>query len=246
MQCLILAGGRGTRMKPFTDRLPKTLIPVNGIPFAHYQLDWLSRHGVERVIYSIGHMADKIRDFVGDGSRWRLDITCVDEGEKLLGTAGAIRLAIDQGLMADGFFVIYGDSYLPVELAPVWQASKKGAVPLMTVYRNDGRWDESNVIFENGRVVLYEKGRKDAAAIGMRHIDYGLSVLTREAIVAAIGGGETADLALVFNRLSRAGGLLGREVGERFYEVGSPQGLVDLQAHLSSPERGREGSRSPG
>ncbi len=242
MQCLILAGGLGTRMKAFTGRLPKALIPVNGIPFAHYQLDWLSRHGVGRVIYSIGHMAGKIRDFVGDGSSWRLHITCVDEGETLLGTAGTIRLAIDKGLMDEGFFVLYGDSYLPVELAPIWEASNFGAAPLMSVYRNDGRWDKSNVIFDGSRVVLYEKGRKDAAAIGMRHIDYGLSVLTRQAIVAATGGGEPAGLAPLFNRLSRAGGLLGYEVTERFYEVGSLQGLADLQDHLSALALGREGS----
>ena len=235
MQCLILAGGLGTRMKPMTDRLPKSLIPVAGQPFAHYQLDWLARQGVRRVVFSLGHLGDMIRHFVGNGGRWGLEITCVDEGDRPRGTAGAVRLAIDSGVMDEGFFVLYGDSYLPIELAPVWRASDLGRHPLMTVYRNDGRWDESNVVYRDGRVDFYEKG-PDAAALGPHHIDYGLSVLTRGAVVEQVPAGATADLGQVFQRLSQDGELLGFEVFERFYEIGSAQGLVDFEAYLAARE----------
>ena len=216
-----------------TERLPKALIAVAGQPFAHYQLDWLAGQGVRRVVYSLGHLGHLIRDFVGDGRDWGLEITCVDEGNDLLGTAGAIRLAIDKGVMDEGFFVLYGDSFLPIALAPVWRASHWGAHPLMTVYRNDGRWGESNVIYRDGRVALYEKGRR-AAALGMRHIDYGLTVLTRGAVVERVPAEATADLGAVFNRLSRDGGLLGYEVFERFYEIGSAEGLAALEDFLAA------------
>ena len=223
-----------------TDRLPKALIPVAGQPFAHYQLDWLARQGVRRVVFSLGHLGDMIRNFVGDGGFWGLEITYVDEGDRPRGTAGAVRLAIDAGVMEDGFFVLYGDSYLPIELAPVWRASDLGRRPLMTVYRNDGRWDESNVMFQDGRVELYEKGRTDAAALGMRYIDYGLSVLNQGVVVEQVPGGATADLGQVFRRLSRDGELVGFEVFERFHEIGSARGLADLEAYLAAHPAGRE------
>ena len=232
MQCLILAGGRGERMKPLTDHCPKALIAVNGVPFAHHQLDWLARQGVGRVVYCLGHLASRVRDYVGDGGAWGLDIACVEDGEPLLGTAGAIRRVLDSGRISGGFFVLYGDSYVSVDLASVWAASGAGSRPTLCVYPNDGRWDSSNVIFEDGRVMLYEKGRGDAAAIGMRHIDVGLSVMNSDVITCEVPAGLTSDLADVYYRLSRTGRLRGFEAAERFYEIGSAQGLAELKSHL--------------
>lgn len=242
MQCLILAGGRGERMKPLTDRCPKALIEVNGVPFAHHQLDWLARQGVGRVVYSIGYLGSQIRDYVGGGGAWGLDIACVEDGRPLLGTAGAIRRALDAGLISGGFFVLYGDSYVAVDLASVWAASDGGSMPTLCVFPNDGRWDASNVIFDDGLVTLYEKGRADARHIGMRHIDAGLSVLSGDVITGEVPAGEPCDLADVFHRLSRAGRLMGYEAAERFYEIGSPSGLAELEARLSDAKGG--GSRT--
>ena len=232
MQCLILAGGKGLRMKPLTDHCPKALIELNGAPFAHHQLDWLSRQGVGRVVYCIGHQASQVRDYVGDGGAWGLDIACVEDGEPLLGTAGAIRRALDRGHISGGFFVLYGDSYVSVDLASVWAASGGGTMPTLCVFPNDGRWDASNVVFEDGRVTLYDKGRGDAAAIGMRYIDIGLSVLNADVISGEVPAAAACDLAHVYHRLSRAGRLRGFEAAERFYEIGSPAGLAELEAHL--------------
>src|SRR3990167_194217 len=116
MQCLILAGGPGTRMRPMTERLPKSLIPVNGVPFAHYQLDRLAQQGVRKAVFAVGYLGDMIRDFVGDGGRWGLEVAWVDEGKRLRGTAGAIRFAVDEGVMDDEFMVLYGDSYPLIKL----------------------------------------------------------------------------------------------------------------------------------
>lgn len=234
MQCVILAGGLGTRLRGIAPDIPKTLIEVSGRPFAAHQLSWLAAQGVREVVYAIGHLGDQVRAFVGDGARWGLSVTYVEDGVAPKGTAGAIRGALDAGLLGRGFLVLYGDSYLPIEIEPVWRASSHGAVPLMTVFRNDGRWDSSNVRFEDGRIVLYEKGRPDAAAMGMRHIDYGLSVLTRDVIEEVVLPGAVADLSGVLHRLSVEGRLTGLEVSTRFYEIGSPQGLADLESHLSA------------
>jgi NDP-sugar pyrophosphorylase family protein len=221
-------------MRPATSRLPKALIPVNGRPFAEYQLEWLARNGVGRVVYCLGYLGGMIMDHVGDGGRWGLGVTYSDEADDLRGTAGAIRLALDAGLLDDGFFVLYADSFLPIDPAPVWEASGRGSKPLMTVYRNRELYDRSNVVFAEGRVQLYEKGRTDAANIGMEHIDYGLSVLTGETVREWVPPGGHHSLADLFHQLSGAGGLAGHEIFHRFYEIGSPQGLRDLEAFLAA------------
>jgi len=234
MQCLILAGGLGTRMQSVAPDLPKTLVPVAGRPFADHQLSWLRAEGVRRVIYAIGHHGEAVRAYAGDGRQWGLEIAYSDEGDARLGTAGAVHLAVHEGLLDGGFFVLYGDSYLRVDLSDVWAASGAGAWPLMTVFRNQGRWDSSNAKITDGMVILYEKGRVDTQALGMDHIDYGLSVLNRNVIGDNIGSGEPADLAHLFHRLSVDGQLRAFEATQRFYEIGSPQGLADLEAHLSA------------
>lgn len=232
MQCIILTGGLGTRLYPLTHQVPKTLVEVAGRPFADYQLSWLAKQGVRDVVYAIGHLGKMIRDFVGDGSRWGLSVTYADEGERLRGTAGALRLAVDLDLAAPTFLVLYGDSYLPIDIPPVWKAAIQSCLPVMTVFRNDGRWDSSNVVFSEGRVQLYEKGRSDAAKIGMRHIDYGLSVLQRPLIEEFVPSGQVMDLSTIFHRLSIDGRLLGFEVIQRFYEIGTHQGLAELDTFL--------------
>jgi NDP-sugar pyrophosphorylase family protein len=234
LQCVVLAGGLGTRMRPATDAMPKALIPVLGRAFADWQLELLAAQGVERVAYSIGYRGDMLRAHVGDGSRFGLKVSWVDEGTTLLGTAGALRRALDEGALDEVFFVLNGDSYLQIAMAEVERAWRDSAQPaLMTVLRNEGRWDASNAIYSDGRVVLYDKSLP-AEQPEMLWIDYGLSVLTRDVIARRIEAGSVADLADVMRDLSREGLLAGFEVHQRFYEAGSPAGLRDLEAYLSN------------
>jgi NDP-sugar pyrophosphorylase family protein len=226
MQCVILAGGLGTRMRPLTETCPKTLLPVSGRPFAWHQLHWLAAQGIDEVVYSIGHHGEMIRRYWSDEPSPIPSIRYVDEGEQLRGTAGALRLAHEQGALADSFFVIYGDSFLPVDFAPIWRAFQTGREPaLMTVLRNDGRWDSSNVIYQPGHVVLYDK----SGVPGMKYIDYGLSSFHRD----LFDDDTPSDLAALFHRLSLTGSLAGFEVHQRFYEIGSPAGLRDLEQYLA-------------
>jgi NDP-sugar pyrophosphorylase family protein len=230
LPCVILAGGRGTRMRPFTDEMPKALIPVNGRPFAHLQLELLASQGVTEVVYSIGYRGDLIREAVGDGGAFGVRVTYVDEGSELRGTGGAVRLCLDAGALPPAFMVLYGDSYLPIALAPVAAAfAASGKPALMTVLRNEGRWDRSNVIFEGGRLELYDKRLQDPR---MLYIDYGLTVLTRE-VVGRLPAAQVSDLADFYRELTLTGQMAGFEVTQRFYEVGSPEGLSDLEHRLA-------------
>jgi len=231
LQCVILAGGEGTRMRPATNDLPKTMLSVGGKPFAHHQLSLLAQCGVERVLYSTGHKGQLIRDFVRNGRAWNLNVDWVEDGPTLRGTGGALRAAMDAGALEEEFLVLYGDSYLPIEMVPVEESFRRSGLPaLMTVFHNRGQWDVSNVLLCGQRVELYDKLRRDARSASMEHIDYGLSVLTRDVIRQRIGAGERADLADVFHALSLEGQLAGHLATERFYEIGSAAGLAEFDA----------------
>jgi len=237
VQCVILAGGLGTRMAKLAGDLPKALIPVGGVPFAAHQLDRLVQEGVTEVVYSIGYRGELIRDFVGDGSRWGLRVEYLEDGPTLLGTAGALRKGLDERLLRPSFLVIYGDSYLPIEYAAVMRAWERSSMPaLITVYPNEDRWDRSNVVYEDGVARLYDK-RPEFRKPAMRHIEYGLSVLTTGVLAEEVAPGTIADLADLFRSLSVGGRLAALEVTQRFYEIGSPAGLEDLERRLSASRR---------
>lgn len=228
-ECVILAGGVASRLGTQAGDLPKTLVPVGGRPFADHQLTWLAEQGVGEVVYCIGYRGDQIRDYVGEGERWGLNVTYVDEGADLRGTGGALRLAYDDGVLAESYAVLYGDSYLDVDLPRVHEAFRASGQPaLMTVLRNERRWDKSNADFDGALVTRYSKTEG-----AFEWIDYGLSVLTRN-IASEIPNDEPADLAELYTRLSGERRLAGFEVTERFYEIGSPNGLAELERFLGS------------
>ncbi len=237
MQCVILAGGLGTRMLPRTETVPKSLLDVAGRPFVDHQLDWLAAHGVSSVVLCVGHLGHLVEAHVGDGGRFGIPVRYVNEGETLRGTAGALRLAAEQRVLQDAFLVTYGDSYLPVDFGAVAQAfERSGAPALMTIFRNEGRWDTSNVVFDErtGTVLLYDKRRELRPLEEFRHIDYGLSAFRLAAFEREVPPGQRHDLADVFRELSLRGMLAGLEVTQRFYEVGSPAGLAELEQLLGA------------
>jgi NDP-sugar pyrophosphorylase family protein len=235
MQAVVLAGGLGTRLGELGAATPKTLMEVGGRPFADHQLAWLGAEGVDEAVYCLGHLGAQVRDFVGDGSRWGLRVAYVEDGETLAGTAGALRRALDAGVLAPRFFVVYGDSHLTVSLADMDAAfAASGLDAMMAVFRNDGRYDTSNVVFEDGRLVRYDKARPREWADRMHHIDYGVSVLDRSVIADRVAPGAVADLAGVLRDLSVAGRLGGFEVHHRFYEIGTPASLAELDELLTT------------
>jgi len=220
----ILAGGLGTRLYPLTERLPKALVEINGEPFLAHQLRLLRARGIDRVVLCIGQHGERIRDYAGDGARFGLSIDYSPDGAVLLGTAGAVRKALP--LLGDAFFVVYGDSYLPCSYGDVAEAFRAAGQPgLMTVYRNEGRWDASNVEFTEGRIMAYDKKNRTER---MQYIDYGLGIFTR----AAFADAAYTDLADLYGDLLRRNELAAYEVKERFYEIGSFEGIAELSRHL--------------
>jgi NDP-sugar pyrophosphorylase family protein len=226
----ILAGGLATRLRPLTDTIPKVLLPVAGKPFLAHQLELLRQQGIKRVVLCVGHLGELIRCEYRDGHAFGLGIH-IDysfDGPVLLGTGGALRQALP--LLGEEFFVLYGDSYLPVAYAPIADFfEQSGKLGLMTVYRNEGRYDTSNVIFSDGRIIMYDKRQQMPE---MQHIDYGLS-LFRAAAFADWPANQPFDLADVMRRLVLRGQMAGYQVAERFYEIGSHTGLAELEARLA-------------
>jgi NDP-sugar pyrophosphorylase family protein len=232
LQCVVLAGGLGTRMLPLTATAPKAMLEVAGRPFVSHQLELLQSNGIRDVVFCIGTLGEMIRDYVGDGRRWNMDVRYSDDGERLLGTGGALRRAADGGLLREDFLVVYGDSYLPIEFGPVVDAfAVSGAPAMMTVLRNKGRWDTSNAACSDKWVTYYGKGAAPEN-VSLEWIDYGLGALRREVIETRVPAAETVDLADVYHRLSLEGLLAAYPVERRFYEVGSVEGLRELESFL--------------
>ncbi len=223
----VLAGGLAKRLRPLSESLPKAMIEVAGEPFIAHQLRLLRREGAAEVVLCLGHLGEQVEAFVGDGSRFGLEVRCAYDGERLLGTGGALRKALP--LLGPHFMILYGDSYLDLAYAPVEEAFvASGLDGLMTVYRNEGRWDASNVVFGEGRILFYSK---EAKRPDMHHIDYGLGLLKAE-VLQRYAEGQNFDLAEVYAALVEAGRLAGFEVRQRFYEIGSPAGLAETDAYL--------------
>src|SRR5579885_540812 len=225
----ILAGGLATRLRPLTETMPKALVPIRGEPFLAHQLRLLRRGGFERAVLCVGYLGERIRDFAGDGGKFGLRLEYSFDGPQLLGTAGALKRALPK--LGDQFFVLYGDSYLPCDYAAIarrfQQSGKQG---LMTVFRNDDQWDRSNVeLGPDGSIRVYDKRNRTAA---MKHIDYGLG-LFRAAAFDHVPGEEPADLAALYQQLLGEGQLAAYEVPERFYEVGSFEGIRELERRLA-------------
>lgn len=230
----ILAGGLGTRLGDAAGGLPKSLVEVGGRPFLFHQLELLRSHGAERVVICVGHRGELVEAAIGDGSAVGLDVQTVHDGPTLAGTAGAVRGAL--GHLGEEFLVLYGDTYLRLDYRAAQQARRSSGKPaLMTVLRNEGRWDRSNVVYEDGRVLRYDKRRADPE---MLYIDYGLAVLTPA--VFELAGDSGPDLAEAYTRLADQGELAGFEVMDRFYEIGTPDALKETGEFLSrlrTPER---------
>jgi NDP-sugar pyrophosphorylase family protein len=230
----ILAGGLATRLRPLTDRTPKSLLNVAGRPFIFHQLDMLRKQGIERVVLCVGYLGEQIRAAVSAVATPGLAVSYSFDGGELLGTGGALKQALP--LLGDEFFVLNGDSYLPCSLAAVQTAYRAAGRPaLMTVLRNDNQWDRSNVLFRNGRLLAYDKR---APRSDMSHIDFGLSVLS-SAVFTRYEHRSIIDLADVFRDLSQRGELAALEVSQRFHEIGSLQGLRETEEFLT---RGLDGA----
>ncbi len=226
---VILAGGLATRLRPITEKIPKALVEVGRQPFIYHQMRLLHSHGFQRIIISVWYRGEMIREYVGDGSQFGLNVGYVFDGERPLGTAGAIRMALN--LLGGPFFVLYGDSYLPCNYSNIQAYFDERKEPaLMTVYRNLGKWATSNVEMAAGQILSYDKKKSTPR---MEFIDYGLGLFQPE-VFAPRPENQPADLEEIYQELISNQSLLAYEVKQRFYEIGSFEGLCELNGLLAS------------
>jgi NDP-sugar pyrophosphorylase family protein len=225
----LLAGGLATRLGSAARDIPKALVEIAGRPFIDHQLALLQRNGLKRIVVCVGHLGQQIEAHLGDGADRGLEIRYAYDGDRLLGTAGALRRALPQ--LGEAFWVLYGDSYMDVDYRAILaEFERRGARALMTVIRNDDRWDRSNAVFRDGQLRAYDKRQQTPE---MHYIDYGIAVLTR-GVVERVPEGVPFDLADLYRELVSDGSMIGFEVHERFYEIGSAAGLEETRRRLTA------------
>ncbi len=226
---IILAGGLGTRMRPITDKIPKSLIEVAGEPFIVHQLRYLRAQKIRDVFICLGHLGDMVHRLIGDGKEFGLKVTySYDSADgTLLGTGGAIKKVVADQSRGDHFFILYGDSFLPIDFAEVKSAYVRSFKPvLMTVIKNENRWDSSNVRWKGGQL-QYDKLNPTS---DMKYIDYGLIVINRS--IFEHESRLVFDFSNKLRELSLENKVDGYEAMARFYEIGSEQGMIDADNYL--------------
>ena len=224
MQVVILVGGLATRLQSITEKIPKSMIRINEKPFLEYQIELLKKSGLVDILLCAGYLGSQIKDYFGDGKKFGVSLSYSEEKQELVGTGGALKKA--ENLLADEFFVMYGDSYLLLDYQEIagyfHNFHKRG---LMVVYKNYSRFDKSNVIIKDGIVKIYDK---EDSSPEMVYIDEGISILKKE-ILGDFPSEKAFALDEVFQRLIRAKELLAFQTKQRFYEIGSGQGLHDFK-----------------
>jgi NDP-sugar pyrophosphorylase family protein len=226
----LLAGGLATRLRPITEKIPKALVDIDGRPFIDHQLALLHRNGIRRVVMCLGYRGEMVEDHCGDGARYGMELKYSFDGEKLMGTGGALKRAAHL-LVDDVFWVMYGDSYMDIDYRAVLDFfDRSGAQGLMTVLANGNRWDKSNVVFKSGKLLKYDKRNTTAE---MDYIDYGVGILRRE-VLSEVAEDRPFDLAELYTRMVDHRRMVGYEVTNRFYEIGTPASLEEARQYLAT------------
>ena len=230
MQLVVLMGGLGTRLGDLTKAHPKSMMEVEGLPFFDYELFLLKRAGFNKLLFLTGYESDEIEEYYGDGSNAGVSISYCRDGEKLLGTGGAVRRAYD--VLEDEFMLIYGDSFMDIDYSETLyryeRAKMNGATCLMTVMKNAGRFDKSNCIVKDGKLVLYDK---ENITPEMDYIDYGISIYQKK-LFEDIPEGEAFDIARIQHEQSLKGNCAVHIVNNRFYEIGRPESLEEFRGYI--------------
>lgn len=228
MQIAILAGGLATRLRPLTEITPKSMVMIQGRPFLEYQLDFLRKNRVTSVVLCIGYLGEQIENYFGDGRKFGMNITYSYESKQLLGTAGALKKA--EKLLEDPFFTMYGDSYLSLDFADALSYFRsQNKLALMSVYKNYDRYERSNTVIKGGLVKKFSKRKKTK---DMVYIEYGANIFKKEAL-GLIPEGQPYSLEELFPELIRREELLAYEVRERFYQIGSSEGLEEFKRYVT-------------
>ena len=223
----ILAGGLATRLEPILKDTPKSLIEICGKPFIDWQLKLLAQSGIDRVVLCTSYKSEMIEKYVGDGTKYGIQINYSKDGQNQLGTGGAIKKATQQ--LEESFMVLYGDSYLPFDYQSAintFFSSKKRA--LMSIYKNKNLWDKSNVQYDGFKILEYNKVNPN---LNMEFIDYGMGVISSSCFDEFVSG-AFFDLADLYHKLSIEDELAAYVVENRFYEIGTVAGIKEFERYI--------------
>ena len=228
-QVVILAGGLARRLGSLTKEKPKSLILINNIPFIIHQLDYLKKQGIQKIHLCLGHFSDQILELLSKYSNLDLEISYSIDGDKQLGTGGAIKKALS--FCEDNFFIQYGDTFLPINYIKVYEYFK--ALPnrqsIMCIYKNNNLYDNSNIIYQKNKIFKYDKNNFNEQ---MNYIDYGLSFIVKKDLLKYLNK-DIIDLSEIYIKLIKEKMMMPYEVTQRFYEIGKIEGIKDTEYYLN-------------
>jgi len=201
------------------------MIDIDGKPFLEQQIEMLKKHNITDIVLCVGHLSDKIEDYFGNGDKFGVNIKYSQDGAKALGPIGAIKNA--ESLLDDVFFIMYGDSYLSVDFQKAYSFFKEhDKLGLMVVYKNNDKYDKSNLVIKDNMVVGYRE--KEAV-----YIDYGTSILRKKAL-DLVPKNTMYSTGQFFSDLISKKELLAFEAEKRFYHIGNPDALEELRSFIRS------------
>ncbi len=221
-EAIILSGGKGTRIKKYTKKIPKCLIKFYGKPFLYYQLRYLKKNGINKVVISTGYYAEQIKSYLENKNF--IDVKIINDGSKPLGTGGAVLKSLVY--LKDKFFVIYGDSYLNFAIKKL---KREESLATMAIFKNNNNYDKSNVILKKKNKIIYSKKNFN---INSNFIDYGVSYLNKKVFNNIKN--KQFDLSELYEKISNKDMLNGYIVKKRFYEIGSYSGIKDFRKYIKN------------
>jgi N-acetyl-alpha-D-muramate 1-phosphate uridylyltransferase len=227
MQIVIMAGGLGTRLRPLTYDIPKPMIPIHGKPYLWYQLDYLKKYHLNHILILAGYLGQQIENYFGNGSELDIKIQYSFESEPM-GTGGGLKFAAP--LLEDEFMVIYGDSFLPIDLSDLIKTYRfMKSTGLLVVY--DNRFGDSNVknnvaIDGNNLILKYQKNTDDDS---LNYVESGISVFNKSICELIPANKKTSLEEEIFPKLIDNKKLKAYITTQRFYDIGTPDRLKTIE-----------------
>lgn len=220
---VILCGGKAKRLGSLASEVPKSLIEINKKPFLSYILENYIDQGIKDIYFCLGHLSEKFEEYIETSSKAEVNFYKSYDDKLFNGTGGAVKKVAKK--ISGPFFVTYGDSYLDINLKKILKSYKMGNGPLMTIFKNNGQFDNSNCMLTDERIIY----SKSQTLEGANYIDYGLSIFASEDFLYAP---NSFDLSSLQEKYSLENKLQYYEVRKRFYEIGNLEGLKEFDEHI--------------
>ena len=217
-------------MRPFTDQVPKPLLPIHGRPFLEYIVEMLRDQHISRVLLLLGYRAELIQQHFGDGSKWNVEVSYSVTAED---DETGRRLALVRRRLEPTFLLLYADNYWPMTLDVMWhRAVSRETSAMVTVYENRDAITRNNVeVAVDDRIVNYDPSRLSARLNG---VEIGYTIMTESAL-EPLSEANVPFGAAVLKPLSSAGRLTAFRTDHRYYSIGSPERVARAAAFLARP-----------